>query len=192
MNKLIQTIFLTAVVFSPPIVVSQTLSASALDAQIEGLHQRFAPDSTVAIDITRKRKSKKGVKPSRKNPGINSTKEKPSDPTMDNPATAPDAGMGKTPDAGMGKQAPPSGDPGMGKSPTVPGGSSGAGYPSVPSGTSPSKSNDPTNPAKKTVDPGMSSPSTIPAPGTIPSKPGEPINPGNSPTAPGSSQPDKR
>jgi hypothetical protein len=191
MNKLIQTIFLTAVVCSPLIAIGQIESVSA--------REHSAKTSTVAVQtkLSRKKKSGTNVKKKSGTSGAAKTKTKPSDPTLDNPGAQqgdpsmgnPSTGNPATQQGSPSMGGPSMGGPSMGGSPSkLPsgnpnpssqtGGASGSGIP-------PSKSNDPTlgNPSKKTIDPNLGSPPTSPNPGSLPTVPG---------TQPGSALPGKQ
>jgi hypothetical protein len=165
MNKLIQTIFLTAVVCSPLSAIGQIEPVSAREPS--------AKTSTVAVKTNLSRKKKKsGTNMRKKSAPTGAAKTKPSDPTLDNPGTQ-------------------QGDPSMGNpstgNPTTQQGSPSMGGPRMGgpgAGTPPIKSNDPTlgNPTKKTTDPSLGAP-TSPNPGSLPTVPG---------TQPGSTLPGKQ
>jgi hypothetical protein len=194
MNKLIQTIFLTAVVCSPLSAIGQIEPVSA--------REPLAKTSTVAVKTKVNRKKKSGTNMRKKSAPTGAAKTKPSDPTLDNPgAQQGDPSMG-----GSGSPSTQQGSPSMGGSSPSMGGSSpsmGGSSPSMggspaklPSGNSPSqtgapgagippsKSNDPTlgNPSKKTIDPSLGAPPTSPTnPGglTAPGTTGTPAQPGS-------------
>jgi hypothetical protein len=190
MNKLIQTIFLTAVVCSPLSAIGQIESVSA--------REHSAKTSTVAVQTTLNRKKKKSSTYMRKKSGTSgAAKTKPSDPTLDNPGAQqgdPSMGNPSTGNPATQQGSPSMGGPSMGGSPAkLPSGnpnpsSQTGGAPG--SGIPPSKSNDPTlgNPTKKTIDPSLGSPSTSPNPGSLPTLPGTT----GTPTQPGSTLPNQR
>jgi hypothetical protein len=189
MNKLIQTIFLTAVVCSPLIAIGQIESVSA--------REHSAKTSTVAVQTKLSRKKKSGTNVKKKSGTSGAAKTKPSDPTLDNPGVRqgdPSMGNPSTGNPATQQGSPSMGGPSMGGSPSkLPsgnpnpssqtGGASGSGIP-------PSKSNDPTlgNPTKKTTDPSLGSPPTSPNPGSLPTVPGTT----GTPTQPGSTLPNQR
>jgi hypothetical protein len=173
MNKLIQTIFLTAVVCSPLISIGQIESVSAREPS--------AKASTVAVQTKLSRKKKSGTNVKKKSATSGAAKTKPSDPTLDNPgAQQGDPSMGN----------PSTGSPSMGSPAKLPSGNPPSQTGAPGAGIPPSKSNDPTlgNPTKKSTDPSLGAPPTSPTdPGSLPTAPGTP----GTPTQPGST-PDKK
>jgi hypothetical protein len=176
MNKLIQTIFLTAVVCSPLSAIGQIEPASAREPS--------AKTSTVAVKTQLSRKKKSGNKMRKKSTPSGAAKTKPSDPALDNPGV-------QQGDPSMGNPSTQQGSPSMGGgSPAkLPAGNppSEAGAPGA--GIPPSKSNDPMlgNPSKKTIDPSLGAPPTSPVnPGSLPTVPTT-----GTPTLPGSTLPGK-